>query len=260
MAAIAEIEQKMLDEGRKPTVLVQDLHVRYRSYATGKTVGKEGARRLLRQRARGIREVHALKGVTFMAFEGESIGVIGHNGSGKSTLLTSIAGLLPPSEGQVWALDRPALLGVNAALLNDLSGDKNVRLGSLALGMTPKEVDASYESIVEFSEIREHIDFPMRTYSSGMSARLRFSIAAAKNQAILLIDEALSVGDKRFKRKSEARIKEMQGSAGTVMMVSHSMSSILDSSTRVIWIHKGEMRMNGDPQEVVDAYLESTRD
>jgi teichoic acid transport system ATP-binding protein len=199
--------------------------------------------------------VHALKGVSFAAFQGESIGVIGRNGSGKSTLFRTIAGLMPATEGQVWAESRPALLGVNAALLNELSGDKNVRLGGLALGFTPAEVKERYDSIVDFADLRDFIQFPMRTYSSGMSARLRFAIAASKNHSILLVDEALSVGDNAFRVKSEKRIREMRDNAGTVLIVSHSMRSILESCTRVVWIDRGVLRMNGDPQEVVDAYL-----
>jgi teichoic acid transport system ATP-binding protein len=247
----------MLASGARPTFLVDELHVNYRSYSSGKPAGAEG-RSLTARRPRGIRNVHALKGVTFAAFEGESIGVVGHNGSGKSTLLRTIAGLTPASSGAVYAESRPALLGVNAALLGELSGDKNVRLGGLALGFTPAEVRERYDGIVEFAGLQEFIDLPMRTYSSGMSARLRFAIAASKNHSILMVDEALAVGDKAFRKKSEQRIREMRESAGTVVLVSHSINSILESCSRVIWIDHGTLKMNGDPQEVCDAYLEQS--
>lgn len=240
-----------------PTVVVDGLHVKYRVFSSGKAAGRRLTQRF--GRAGGIREVHALKGVSFAVREGESIGVIGHNGSGKSTLLRTIAGLQQPTEGAVYASAQPALLGVNAALLNNLSGDKNVRLGALALGFTPEEVDEKADEIIEFSGLGEFRDLPMRTYSSGMAARLRFSIAIAKAQQILLIDEALAVGDKQFRKRSEQRIRDMRKDAGCVFLVSHSISSIVDTCTRVLWIDHGELRMDGEPQEVCDAYLESTK-
>ncbi|MCU1569970.1 MAG: teichoic acid transporter ATP-binding protein [Naasia sp.] len=253
-----ELERAMLEEGRRPTIIVDDLHVKYRTFASGKpAAGSEGG--LISRGHKGLREVHALKGITFTAFEGESVGVIGSNGSGKSTLLRTIAGLTPATSGVVYAEARPALLGVNAALLNELSGDKNVRLGGLALGFTPQEIRERFDGIVKFAELEEFIDLPMRTYSAGMSARLRFAIAASKDHALLLVDEALAVGDRGFRQKSEERIREMRASAGTVMHVSHSIKSILDSCTRVIWIEKGVLRMNGDPREVTDAYQENSR-
>jgi teichoic acid transport system ATP-binding protein len=239
-----------------PTVVVDGLHVRYQVFASGKATKAGMGERV--PRTRGIREVHALKGLSFVVRKGESIGVIGHNGSGKSTLLRAIAGLQPPTEGAVYASAQPALLGVNAALLNNLSGEKNVRLGALALGFTPSEVEATSEKIIDFAGLQEFRDLPMRTYSSGMQARLRFSIAIAKSQQILLVDEALAVGDKAFRGRSEQRIRDMRSEAGTVFLVSHSISSIVDTCTRVLWIDHGELRMDGEPQAVCDAYLEST--
>ena len=163
--------------------------------------------------------------MSFAAYEGEAIGLIGSNGSGKSTLLRAIAGLLPPASGAVYTKRQPSLLGVNAALLNDLSGERNVMLGCLAMGMRRAEAKARVQEIIEFSGINERGDFaslPMRTYSSGMSARLRFAIAAAKNHDVLLIDEALATGDAKFRRRSEERVHELRAGAGTVFLVSHS--------------------------------------
>jgi teichoic acid transport system ATP-binding protein len=239
-----------------PTVVVDGLHVKYRVFASGKPA-KRGIRRV--PKTRGMREVHALKGVSFAVYEGESIGVIGHNGSGKSTLLRSIAGLTPATEGNVYASAQPALLGVNAALLPNLSGDKNVRLGALALGFTNAELDTKADEIIDFSGLEEFRDLPMRTYSSGMAARLRFSIAIAKTQQILLIDEALAVGDRAFRKRSEQRIRDMRSEAGTTFLVSHSINSILDTCTRVLWIDHGNLLMDGDPKEVCAAYTESTK-
>jgi len=241
-------------EHNKPTVIVDNLHVKFRIFTSGKAAKKSATRGRL---GRNTREVHALKGVSFVAHEGESIGVVGHNGSGKSTLMRSIAGLIPPAEGAVYASSRPSLLGVNAALMSELSGEKNVQLGTLALGMSPAEARSKYDQIVDFSGLGEFMDLPMRAYSSGMSARLRFAIAISKTHQILMVDEALAVGDKDFRSRSEERIRELRREAGTVFLVSHSMKSILDTCNRVIWLDHGNLLMDGKPQEVIDAYQAS---
>ena len=147
------------------------------------------------------------------------------------------------------------MLGVGAALLPNLSGEKNIMLGGLALGFDKKEIAAASESIINFSGLKDFIDLPMRTYSQGMSARLRFSIAAAKKHDILIIDEALAVGDRQFRMKAEAKIRQMRQEAGTVFLVSHNMKSIQDTCNRVIWLEKGELLMDGDPVQVCDAFI-----
>ncbi|WP_375002810.1 ABC transporter ATP-binding protein [Aeromicrobium sp. CTD01-1L150] len=241
-----------------PSVVVDDVHVEYQVLATGqRATGADAGRRLLQRRPRSIRTVHALRGVSLTAHEQDSIGVIGANGSGKSTLMRTIAGLTPPSRGVVHAASRPSLLGVGAALIKDLSGGRNVILGCLALGLTRQEVEERYDDIVEFSGIGEHIDLPMRTYSSGMTARLKFAIATARDHDILIVDEALAVGDQRFRQRSEDRIREIRDHAGTVFLVSHSMQSIRDTCNRVIWIDRGELMMDGEPDEVIRAYQRS---
>lgn len=245
----------MAETERKPVVVVDDVHVEYRVYASGKAVNPN-VRRLRRAR-RGMRSVHALKGVSFVAYENESIGIIGSNGSGKSTLMRTLVGLTPPSAGAVYAASRPNLLGVGAALLPDLSGDHNIVLGGLALGFRKSQMAKLRDEIVAFAELTDFIDLPMRTYSSGMQARLKFAIAASQKHDILIIDEALSVGDKRFQGRSEAKIREIRDNAGTVFLVSHSMKSILENCDRVIWLNKGELMMDGNPEEVVGAYQES---
>ncbi len=235
---------------RTPVVIVDGVHVKYQVFASGKAVGSSK----LGRTTRGVRTVHALKGVSFVAFENESIGVIGANGSGKSTLMRTMVGLTPPAAGAVYASSRPNLLGVGAALLPDLSGDRNIVLGGLALGFERSEIERLRDDIVAFAELEEFIDLPMRTYSSGMQARLKFAIAAAKQHEILIVDEALSVGDKRFRARSEGRIREIRDNAGTVFLVSHSMTSIRDTCDRVIWLHKGELVMDGPTADVVNAY------
>ena len=245
---------------RRPTVVVDDLHVTYSVFATGRKAGSQPRRLLKRGLAvKRVREVQALTGVSFTAYEGDAIGVVGSNGSGKSTLMRAIAGLVPPARGAIYAEGEPALLGVNAALINELSGERNVVLGGLALGLTPEQVRARFDEIVDFAGIGEFTELPMSTYSSGMAARLRFAIASATTQRVLLIDEALATGDEDFRRRSERRISELREAAGTVFLVSHSMPAIRKSCNRAIWIHRGALRMDGDTDEVVAAYRASTR-
>ncbi len=209
------------------------------------------------KRLGSIVEVHAVKGVSFVAYRGEAIGLIGSNGSGKSTLLRAIAGVLPVERGTMYTVGQPSLLGVNAALMNDLPGERNVMLGCLAMGMSPAEVKAKTAAIIEFSGINERGNFsemPMRTYSSGMAARLRFSIAAAKQHDVLLIDEALATGDARFRRRSEQRVRELREQAGTVFLVSHTNQSIRDTCERSIWLESGVIRADGPTDDVLKEY------
>lgn len=242
----------------RPAVVVDDVHVEYRVLATGRPVaGPDAGRRLLQRGPRSVRTVHALRGVSFVAHEQECIGVIGSNGSGKSTLMRTMCGLTPTSSGAVHASARPSLLGVGAALIRDLSGGRNVILGCLALGMTMAETERRYDDIVDFAGVRDVVDLPMRTYSSGMTARLKFAIATARDHEILIVDEALAVGDARFRTRSEERIAEIRERAGTVFLVSHSMRSIRDACTRVLWLDRGRLVMDGEPEEVVAAYERS---
>lgn len=253
----------VLDE-RVPTVIVDDVHLIYRVYGAG--AGGAGSpvaalkRIVSREKSRPtLREVHAVKGVSFTAYRGEAVGLIGSNGSGKSTLLRAIAGLMPVNKGAIYTQGQPSLLGVNAALLGDLSGERNAALGCLAMGMAPEQVRTRVPEIIEFSGINERGDFsslPMRTYSSGMAARLRFAISAAKKHDVLLIDEALATGDSRFRRRSEQRIRELRADAGTVFLVSHSIDSIRDTCERSVWLESGVIRMDGSTGEVTKAYEE----
>ena len=236
----------------KPVVVVDDVQVIYKVFGTGKKA--RGVKDPQAKKTR-MREVHAVKGVSFVVYEGETIGIVGSNGSGKSSLMRAIAGLFPATKGAVYTLGKPTMLGVGAALLPNLSGEKNIMLGGLALGFDKKEIAAASESIINFSGLKDFIDLPMRTYSQGMSARLRFSIAAAKKHDILIIDEALAVGDRQFRMKAEAKIREMRQEAGTVFLVSHNMKSIQDTCNRVIWLEKGELLMDGDPVQVCDAFI-----
>src|SRR5215468_20963 len=220
----------------EPMVVVDDLHVVYRVIGRQSDKGTAATallRMLRRQRRPSVREVHAIRGVSFVVNRGDAVGVIGRNGSGKSTLLGAIAGLLPPEDGNVFTAGEASLLGVNAALLDDLTGERNVILGCLAMGMSKQESKEKFPGIVDFSGVGDFINLPMKTYSSGMGSRLRFAIAASKSQEILLIDEALATGDAEFRVKSHARIDELRNRAGTVFLVAHDLEEVEDTCNRV---------------------------
>ena len=246
----------------EPMVVVDDLHVVYRVYGAGGDKGTAATAllRIMGRRTRGsIREVHAIRGVSFVAYRGDAVGVIGRNGSGKTTLLRAIASLLPPEQGNVYTDGEAALLGVNAALLDDLTGERNVILGCLAMGMTKKETKEKYQSIVDFSGVGEFVDLPMKTYSSGMGSRLRFAIAASKSQDIMLVDEALATGDAEFRVKSHARIEELRQDAGTVFLVAHNLEEVELTCNRVIWMERGQIVTQGeDVVGIIDRYIEAS--
>ena len=240
----------------EPTVVVDDVHLVYRITGRHASAGAPAALKRLvqRQPPPGMREVQAVRGVSLIARRGEAIGLIGPNGSGKSTLLRAIAGLMTPESGAIYTQGQPSLLGVAAALMNDMTGERNVVLGCLAMGMTPEEVKEHYDAICEFAGIGDFISLPMKTYSSGMAARLRFSIAAAKDHDVLMIDEALATGDAEFRRRSEARIRELREAAGTVFLVSHGLGVVRETCDRAIWLEKGKVVVDGEANSVVDAY------
>lgn len=203
--------------------------------------------------------VHALNSFSMLAGKGESIGIVGRNGSGKSTLLKLISGQVPPDSGAVYASSTPVLLGVNAALVPELSGDHNVVLGCLAMGLTEEQIAQRFGSIVELSGLEKAIHLPMRSYSSGMASRLRFAIAASIDPEILLIDEALNTGDAQFTDRSRRRMDELRANAGCVFLVSHSLKTITGMCTRVLWLDQGDLLMDAAPDDAVKAYREFSK-
>lgn len=237
-----------------PAVRVENVSVRYRTTFEKVPTFKSALRRM----GRGQREVHEVQALTDVSFEvehGTSIGIIGANGAGKSTLMRSIAGILPPSQGRIEVHGRVStLLALGVGFNRKLSGRENVVLGGLAAGMTRTELDERYEEIADFAELGDFIDMPMRTYSSGMYSRLAFSVAVHLNPDILLIDEALSTGDAKFKQKAARKMREVAEHAGTMFLVSHSMRSVKKLCSECIWLHKGQVRMHGEPDEVITAY------
>lgn len=236
-------------------LVVDDVHVSYKVYGDRGM----GARELFARgfKGREVRKVHAVRGVSFAAQDGDSIGFVGSNGAGKSTLMRAIAGLLPVNSGRIRAKSVPSFLGVGAVLNRELSGARNIYRGCLALGLSKGEIDERFDEIVEFTELRDSIDLPLRSYSSGMRARLQFAIATAISPEILLIDEALAVGDRRFKRKSAQRIDEIRAASGVVIVVSHSLGEISRTCDRVIWMEKGVVQADGPTEEVLELYRAS---
>ncbi len=233
-------------------ISVRDLHVRFKVYSEQ----TYSMRHLVTRgfKSREAEEVHAVRGVSIDIGVGEVVGILGSNGSGKSTLLGAMSGLLAPTEGQVLVRSQPVLLGVNAALKKDLSGHRNIYLGCLAMGMSMSEIRERIGDVAEFTELGKALYRPMRTYSSGMRARLAFAIATLQRPDILLIDEALAVGDRRFRAKSLERVRELQANASTIVMVTHNLNEIRSTCTRAIWIDQGRLNMDGSVDEVIDAY------
>lgn len=210
--------------------------------------------RLVNRDAAGKMVVHAVRGVDLDVRQGETIGVVGLNGSGKSTLLSAIAGVLPISRGELLVSDEPRLMGVGAALIAESSGLRNIRLGCLALGMSRAEIDERIDDMVAFTELGDAINRPLNTYSSGMRARIQFVVATAVEPRILLIDEALGVGDKDFREKSRRRVEEIIERAGTLLMVNHSLNELRNFCTRGIWLADGQIVMDGAMDDVITAY------
>ncbi|UFU02215.1 ABC transporter ATP-binding protein [Ruania suaedae] len=247
-----------------PSVVVDDVHVKYRVFGGRRQAGPDTGRiRSLLNRSRrhvgAVSEVHAVRGVSFTAHHGESIGLVGLNGAGKSTLLRAVAGLMPVSAGSVYVGGTSALLGVNAALVRSLTGERNIMLGGLALGLTKKQVEERFDEIVEFAGLEKFVHLPMKAYSSGMAARLRFAISTAAVPDILMIDEALATGDAAFRARSQKRIEQIRDSAGTVFLVSHSMGAIRNTCTRTIWLDQGAIVDDGPTDEVMTRYAEELK-
>ena len=205
-------------------------------------------------------EFAALKGVNLTVNKGEFFGVIGSNGAGKSTLLKLLAKVMYPTEGRIWVKGQVApLLAMGAGFHPDLTGRENVFLNGTLLGYKKEELQNRFDDIVNFAGIRNFIDAPIRTYSSGMSMRLAFSVATDKKPDILLVDEVMSVGDASFQEKSLARIHGYQKTGSTTVMVSHSMNRVRENCDRAAWLDQGEIKFLGAADKAVDLYLEHSK-
>lgn len=200
----------------------------------------------------------AVKGVSFEVPKGQILGIVGKNGSGKSTLLRAIAGIFSPDEGEIDLHGNSiSLLSIGVGFQNSLTGRENIYLSGMLLGFSREKIEEKIDEIIEFSELGKFIDRPVKSYSSGMYSKLAFSITAILETDIMLIDEVLSVGDAKFKKKSYAKMKELISNEDrTVLIVSHSSETIKNLCDNVLWIHDGEMRMYGTTAEVLPKYDE----
>lgn len=202
------------------------------------------------------RRFEALKGVSMSVHRGEAVGIIGRNGSGKSTLLQIICGTLQPTRGGIQVRGRiAALLELGAGFNPEFSGRENVYLNGSLLGMTRKEIDQRFDSILDFAEIGDHIEQPVKTYSSGMYVRLAFAVAVHCSPEILIVDEALAVGDVYFQRKCHRRIEELRQSGTTLLLVTHSMDALLQICDRGVLLESGEILFDGDCKTAISAYM-----
>jgi len=208
---------------------------------------------------RGRKSVHedfwALKDVSFDVPRGSTFGLIGRNGSGKSTLLKCLAKILYPDQGRIRVHGRQAsLLEVGSGFHPELSGRENVFLNGSILGMTKKEVTRKFDEIVSFAGVGDFIDQPVKNYSSGMYVRLGFSVAVAGTPDVLVVDEVLAVGDATFQKRCRTKFEEMRAEGRTVILVSHSMSTVRDMCDKVAWLDDGQLRSAGDAPQVIEAY------
>jgi teichoic acid transport system ATP-binding protein len=249
-------------QSRHVTVSVRDVSITYRTALDRKA---NTLRQRLVSMGRGgeprIREVRALRQVTFDVTQGTVMGIVGPNGAGKSTLMRALAGILPPTSGAIEVNGRVStLLALGVGFNANLTGRENVMLGGLAAGLSRAEVRERYDEIADFAGLEDgFIDMPMRTYSSGMYGRLAFAVAVHMEPDILLVDEARSAGDARFKHRAFAKMQELMAQARTIFLVSHALGSVVDLCNDAIWLQRGELIARGQPQEIVDAYTDSLK-
>lgn len=238
---------------RETAIEVRDLCICYRglkSYSIKKS--------LLHFKRNQIDEFEAVKHVSFQVLKGNILGIIGKNGSGKSTLLNAIAGIFAPDCGEIDLKGHSvSLLSIGVGFQRELSGRENILLSGMLLGFSEQNVLEKMDEIIAFAEIGNFIDAPVRTYSSGMYSKLAFSITAILETDIMLVDEVLSVGDSRFKKKSYNKMKELISNENrTVIIVSHSMETLEELCNDILWLHEGEMKMYGEAKKVIAAYGE----
>ena len=226
----------------------------------GRAAGWWGLRGLFGSDGAGRREVQALRDVSFSVPKGTVLGIIGRNGAGKSTLLRTISGILAPSKGRITVRGRISpLLSVGLGMQADLTGRENIRLGALAHGHHSRDLAQLEESIAEFAQLGEYLDYPFRSYSAGMRARLGFAVAAHLDPEVLLIDEALAGGDAKYKEKVEERMFDLCGDGRTIVIVTHTLATVRAIATTGLWLHQGKVVEFGDPDEVVDEYMRYCR-
>ena len=236
----------------KHAIEVKDLVISYQNLK--KTSIKKTLLHLKRQKPDRF---VAVNGISFYVREGEILGIIGKNGSGKSTTLNALAGIFSPDSGSIDLNGHSiSLLSIGVGFIREMTGRENITLSGMLLGFTEEQVKAKEQEIIDFAEIGEFIDMPVRTYSSGMYSKLAFSITAILETDIMLIDEVLSVGDQKFKKKSYEKMKSLISNKDrTVVIVSHSIETLKQLCDTVMWMHEGQIKRIGDPDEVLDEYV-----
>ena len=236
----------------KHAIEVKDLVISYQNLK--KTSIKKTLLHLKRQKPDRF---VAVKGISFYVREGEILGIIGKNGSGKSTTLNALAGIFSPDSGSIDLNGHSiSLLSIGVGFIREMTGRENITLSGMLLGFTEEQVKAKEQEIIDFAELCEFIDMPVRTYSSGMYSKLAFSITAILETDIMLIDEVLSVGDQKFKKKSYEKMKSLISNKDrTVVIVSHSIETLKQLCDTVMWMHEGQIKRIGDPDEVLDEYV-----
>jgi ABC-type polysaccharide/polyol phosphate transport system ATPase subunit len=243
--------------GAEPAVEVTDLGIRYDLRLTRRTTLKGSLAGMLRRDRSRETDFWALRNLSFTLDHGESLAVIGPNGAGKSTLLLALAGVLEPSEGEIRTHGRVStLLTLGAGFEMELTGRENIDLVGAFLGVAADQMTELTPSIIEFAEIGPFIDAPVRTYSTGMKARLGFAIATATVPDILLLDEILGTGDQTFRARSQARVRELVDRAKAIVLVTHDLTFVSEFCNRAILLEKGQIIEQGDPVEIVDLYRE----
>ncbi|WP_426350507.1 ABC transporter ATP-binding protein [Alloiococcus sp. CFN-8] len=242
-----------MKDKRTNAIEVRDLKIRYRS------LNKMSIRKsLLKLRKSKVETFEAVKGISFDVPKGEIMGIVGKNGSGKSTLLRAIAGIFSPDEGSIDIFDNTiSLLSIGVGFQKKLTGRENIFLSGMLLGFSEEQIKEKMPEIIKFSELGKFIDRPVKTYSSGMYSKLAFSITAILETDIMLIDEVLSVGDAKFKKKSYKKMQELiQDKDRTVIIVSHSSDTLRKLCDSILWLHEGVIKMQGSVEEVLPAYEE----
>lgn len=243
----------------KPAIEVDHLSTSYRVHMKGTSV-LGGFSDLFRRGQASDRIVPALQDVSFTVPQGTVLGIIGRNGAGKSTLLRCLAGILVPEQGCVTMRGRiSTLLTIGVGMNQNLTGRENIRLGGLAMGISPDRLDDIVGAVADFAQLGEYVDFPVETYSSGMRSRLGFSVMAHLDPEILLIDEALAAGDSRYQDETAHKMAELCGNGRTIVLVSHSLAAIRTMSTQAIWMHQGKIVDSGDPEDVAASYMRYCR-
>jgi ABC-type polysaccharide/polyol phosphate transport system ATPase subunit len=244
-------------DDRPSAIEVEGLSVCYRIRLDGASWRHD--LRQLRSRRSNERIVPALRDVSFTVPKGSVTAVIGRNGAGKTTLVRAIAGVLVPESGRIVVRGRMNLLVPGVGFNPALSGRENIVLGGLASGLSPERIDELSESIAEFAELGEYLDYPIKTYSSGMRSRLGFAVAVHLDPDVLLIDEALSAGDSAFAEKAARKMAELCGYGRTIVLVTHGLASVRTMATEAIWLHQGQVAAAGDPEEILAKYMRYCR-